>query len=34
MTVSAVGGSLIRVWMHAGPQAGWVAIDDVKLAPQ
>lgn len=34
MTVSAVGGTPIRVWMTAGPQSGWVSIDDVTLAPQ
>jgi hypothetical protein len=34
MTVTALGGTQIRVWMYAGTQPGWVAIDDVRLAPQ
>ena len=32
MSVTAAGGSTIRVWMYAGAQSGWVAIDDVKLS--
>lgn len=33
MSVSAFGGATIRVWMYAGPQPGWVVMDDVRLAP-
>jgi hypothetical protein len=34
MPVTAQGGTAIRVWMYAGTQRGWVAIDDLTLAPQ